>query len=251
VVIYDLTLKSRSVKELDAGSFIYNSARSRIAAIGFDRGQQRLVELSIERPEDVREGKLYDEIVFHTFGPDNTSLAYFASQEGKRVVVLNGKEEPLPDGVPTGPPTIRPDGKAAGIILAGQDGHYFHESFVRGGKRTKRYEGAGQPFYSPDGSRIAYVAQRGKSIFFVVNGKEGPAYDTVVTPMFSPDGKYLVYRARRDGKRFVVVADSNGNMVKQHRSYEEVYLPVFTNDGKSVAYGVKDGQKLIWVLEEM
>jgi len=48
-----------------------------------------------------------------------------------------------------------------------------------------------------------------------------------------------------------VVADASGKTIRQHPAYEQVLQPVFTADGKSVAYGVKDGQKLIWMVEKL
>lgn len=48
-----------------------------------------------------------------------------------------------------------------------------------------------------------------------------------------------------------MVADASGKTIRQHPAYEQVLQPVFTADGKSVAYGVKDGQKLIWMVEKL
>ncbi len=45
--------------------------------------------------------------------------------------------------------------------------------------------------------------------------------------------------------------DANGKTITQHPSYEQVFQPVFTADGKSVAYGVKNGNKLIWKVENL
>jgi WD40 repeat protein len=251
VVIYDLNLKSLGTKELHAGQFVYNKERNRIAGIAVSNGKTRVVELSIDQPDMIKEGPLYDEIMFPSFGPDGTSLAYFAAKGGKSYLVLNEKEEPIPAAQVHNPPLIRPDGKGAGIILHTKNGFVFRQAFV--GKETieKMYDEAAQPVYSGDGSRYAYIAKQKKRIFLVVNGKECPAFDMVVSPLFSPDGKFIVYRARKDGKRFVVVADASGKILKQHPAYEQVFQPVFSPDGKSVAYGVKDGNKLVWTVEKL
>jgi hypothetical protein len=251
VVITDLTFGSRREQALDAILFIYNNERNRIAAIGLDKEKHRLIELSIEKPEQVKRGQVYNNIDLHTFGPDGVSVAYVADKEGKRILVLNGREELLPEGAPVNWPAVRPDGKAAGIILAGKDGQFFHQAFENSGRKTKAYEEAGQPLYSPDGSRFAFVAKRGKDVFMVVSGKEGPAYDMVVSPQFSTDGRFLIYRARKDGQRFVVVADADGKTLREHPRYELVFPVVVTGDGASVAYGVKNGEKLEQIVEKL
>ena len=50
---------------------------------------------------------------------------------------------------------------------------------------------------------------------------------------------------------FFVVADASGKTIRQHPAYGQVLQPVFTADGKSVAYGVKDGNRLIWIVEKL
>jgi hypothetical protein len=149
------------------------------------------------------------------------------------------------------PLAARPDMKAAAVIMADKGGYYFHQVFAAAGGKPVKYDEASTPLYAPDGSRAAFIAKRGKRIFMVVNGRECPAYDIVVSPQFSPDGRFLVYRARKDGKRFVVVADADGKTLREHPQYEMVFPVVFTDDGKSVAYGVKDGQKLVWMVERL
>jgi hypothetical protein len=251
VVISDLALRKQRVKELRAILFVYNRDNSRIAAIAEKDGKKRIIDLSIDRLDAVNEGPLYNEVGYHTFGADGVSLAYVAERDGKLYLVLNGKEELLPDSGMPGQPSVRPDGKGAGIILTVKEGSFFHQGFIGDHAKRKKYQGAGQPVYGSDNRRYAYIAQQGKRFFAVVNDKEGPAFDIIVTPMFSPDGKVLVYRARKDGKRFVVVSDLEGKVLRQYPPYEEVYDTVFTADGKAVAYGVKDGQKLIWKVEKL
>lgn len=251
VVIYDLLLQNRREIELNASYFIYNKGKDRIAAIGLDQGKQQLLTFAVENPEKVNKGRFYDRIFNHTFGPDGVSVTYLAVKGGKLAIVLDGKEEMLPEGDPIDIPAVRPDGKAAGILLADKGGHFFHQAFSVGSTKPKKYHEAGQTVYSNDGKQHAYLARRDKHVFTVVNGEEGPAFDMVIAPMFSPDGKFLVYRARKDGKRFVVVADADGKTPHKHPAYEQVFMPVFTADGKSIAYGVKDGEKLIWKVEKL
>jgi hypothetical protein len=209
-----------------------------------------VIQFSFDRPDDAAEGPLYDTIKNLAFGPDGSTLSYVGVRAVKRYLVLNGKEEALPEGELPFLPVVRPDLKGAGIIMTNAGWYFLHQAFYRDNSAGKQYEEAAELVYGKD-NRYAYAAREGNTWVVVVNGKDGPAFDRVVMPVFSPDGRFLVYRARKDGKRFVVVADADGKMIRQHPAYEQVFQPVFTTDGKSVAYGVKDGNKLIWKVEKL
>jgi hypothetical protein len=60
---------------------------------------------------------------------------------------------------------------------------------------------AWQLIFSPDGSKVAYVAEHADKQFVVVNDEEGPKFDSVDEPVFSPDSKRLAYGAQ-EGRRF-------------------------------------------------
>ena len=51
--------------------------------------------------------------------------------------------------------------------------------------------------------------------------------------------------------QMAVVSDNAAAISYQHPAYEQVFPVVFTADGKSIGYGVKDGQKLIWMVEKL
>jgi hypothetical protein len=251
VIVSDLELKRLSVKEMRGHNITYNNDRTRMALIAENSGKKQVVVFSFERPDADKKGLLYDAVTQFAFGGDGVSTAYVAERGGKRFLVLNGKEELLPDGILRDPPAIRPDNMGAGVILDVENGFIFYQAFSHDSSKRKKYQEAAGLIYNMRGSQHAYIAKQEKRIFMVVNDTEGPAFDMIVTPMFSPDGKRLVYRARKDGRRFVVVANTEGKILRQHPVYEQVFQPVFTADGKSVAYGVKDGQKLIWKVEKL
>jgi WD40 repeat protein len=227
-----------------------NEDKTGVAAIVGKGGKKRVMIFQFAVPRDIKEGPEYDAISNLVFGEDGLSVAYTAERGGKRFMVLNNREEILPDGSLAELPVVRPDLKGVGAIFDSGGKFYLRQFFVGGGSE-RGYEEAAFLTYSRDGSRHAFAARSGKEWFVVADGKEGPAFDRAVTPKFSPDGKYLVYRARRDGKRFVVVADAAGKIFREHPPYDQVYDVRFTADGKSVAYGVKDGQKLIWKVEKL
>ena len=253
VNVTDLAMKSVSLKEVGGfcSEVVFNKIKSRLALINDCNGKKRVIEYDFTKNGYYRENPLYDAVGYLAFGSDNLSLAYIAEKGGKRFLVLNGKEELMPEGIVREPPVIRPNMAGAGVIIDDEkEGYYYHEAFAKAGVKKKYLEAAGI-IYSRDSSRYAYIAKQGTRIFMVVNGTEGMAFDMIVTPMFSPDGRYLMYRARKDGKRFVVVADADGRVLRQHPAYEQVFQTEMTADGKSVAYGVKDGKELVWKVEPL
>ncbi|ACH38177.1 lipoprotein, putative [Citrifermentans bemidjiense Bem] len=250
-----LVVASRDLKHLKSWDcvnheMVLDADRTRAAAVVPAEGKQRAVIVSLLNPEEIKEGPLYEEVTGLTLSPDGASFAYVAVKEGRRYLVLDGKEEPLPEGEMRQPPVVKPGGKGAGIILTTGKGFRLHPGFG-GGKDGRSYQEAAGLIYSKDGSQTAYLARREKSIFAVVNGKESPGYDMIVTPKFSPDGRFLVCRARKDGRRFVVVLDRDGKVVREHPRYEMVFDVTFTPDGKSVAYGIKEGRQLAWEVEKL
>ncbi len=250
LIVSDLEFETQDIKPDSGALMVTNPGKTRVAAVSTVNGRQRVIEFGFARPEDVREGRVYDSISHLAFGGDGVSVAYVAQREGKRYLVLNGKEEPLTGGAPRGLPVVRPENKGVGIIIDSNGESYLHEAFSSDEREQTKYDDVRGLVYSGDGSAHAYTARKGENWFVVVNGKEGPVFDIVVTPLFSPDGRRLVYRARDEGRRFVVAADTNGETIKEHPAYEQVFQPVFTPDGKAIAYGVKDGSKLIWKVEE-
>lgn len=171
----------------------------------------------------------YDRIIIISFSPNGKRVAYVAERKGKRLVVLDGTEGKEYDGIMM---TM-----SYGISLS---------SALRG-KAT--YSGALALVFSPDGSRLAYVASRvahvaekEKESFLVTDGVEGKTYDSLSpgSLMFSPDSRRLVCTARKGSKYVVVVDGIEGN------EYESISAdPVFSADGKHLAYAaLKNGESV-------
>ena len=252
LVVSDLNFNKQVVMKSCGAHLTVNTDRTRIAAVCKENGKQRTVELNFDSPDAATKGPLYDAIHALSFGPDNVSVAYVAERAGRRYLVLNKREEALPEGDVKGLPVVRPDLNAAGVAITSVDSAFLHEAFEPGKRRGKSYQDIEGLVYSRDGKLHAYAARTGhQSWVVVVNDKEGPSFDRVVSPIFSPDGKKVAYRARKDGKRFVVVADADGKTLRQHIACEQVFQPLFTADGGSIAYGMKDGNKLIWQVDKL
>jgi hypothetical protein len=227
-----------------------SDAGSRAVGIAAGDGQQVVLTLDLARPEIVARGRTFDAVQDVSLGADGANVAYVGERGGKRFVVLNDREVPMPAGDLVGPLALRPGSPAVGALMVSGGVVFLREFFGEGGLREGLYEEAEGLVYSDDGRSHAYAARRGERWFLVLNGKEGPPFDRVVTPRFSPDGTRVAYRARQDGRRFVVVASPGGRVVTQHAGYEQVFPAQFTADGKFVTYGVKDRQQLAWKVEE-
>lgn len=80
------------------------------------------------------------------------------------------------------------------------------------GKEGAMYDGVFDLLFSPDGDRVAYVADISEKWRMVIDGQEGPEYDMILegSPLFSLDGKLLAYIAIKKDKQFVVVDGKEG-----------------------------------------
>ena len=251
VVVSSLGLKQLNVINAQGKNLGFNKERTKMVILEEKNGQQRLAMCDVGRLDTVTYSPMYDSIIRYAFTETGDSVVYIVERSEKRYLVMNGKEVKIPIKGVVEFITARPDKDAAGLIMNSLDGSYLYQHARNKSTAGKVYDEAAHLIYSKDASRHVYVAKKGKKVFIVVNGKVGPPYDMVVSPVFTPDDKHLVYRARKNGKRFVVVADANGKTISRHPAYEQVFQPVFTDDGKSVAYGVKDGNKLIWKVEQL
>jgi Tol biopolymer transport system component len=245
LVIRDTASNKTWVRDSMGSLFAVNGQRTRIAAVRQNGDKQTLQVFSFDEPDRATAGSPFDAITSLAFDDRGESVAFVGVKGGSRYIILNGREERLPAGDLVGSPVIRPDNRAVAVILASDEGFYFHQAFLNTKTGMTKYEDAGEPTYNKEGSVYAYVARKGLDWFVVVNGREGRRYDRVASPLFVGND-VLVYRARKNGRRFVVTADTHGTVLRQHKSYDMLFAPVLTPDGMSIAYGLKDGQNLVW-----
>ena len=85
------------------------------------------------------------------------------------------------------------------------------------GQEGKQYDGVGSPVFSPDGTRLAYLAKQADKWLIVVDGVDGKLYDDIryTSLTFSPDGQHVAYDVKQAGEEFVVVDGVEG---KQYTS---------------------------------
>ena len=256
LVVYDLKSGTKSVTECLEAPMAMNSDTSRLAVAVRDGDKQRVIDFAIASPkENIRTSEGYKTVSDLAVSSDGKAVAFVGVRDKKRYLVINGKEELLPEGTAVnGSPVIRPDLKGAGIVLSHMDANVKITAVYwafEGKLKLKAYEQIQELVYNRDGTAFAYVAKKNDRWFVVINGVEGPEFDMVVTPKFSPDGSKLIYRARANKKRLVVVADIAKKEHRRHPEYEMVFPTAYAADGKSVAYGVKDGDKLLWKVETL
>ena len=103
---------------------------------------------------------------------------------------------------------------------------------------------------SPDGKRVVflYLDSVKKQSFIFENGVEGTRYDgTITSPAFTDDSQSFFYTVMgKDNKSFIVF---NGNVYAPH---DKIYgTPQLSSDGRYLLYGVRDGQDIFWVADQI
>ncbi len=120
---------------------------------------------------------------------------------------------------------------------------------------SKRYDAINFVNFSPDGSKLAYIAKEKKESFVVVEDKEGKRYDNIVgqsyegitygagNVVFSPDSQRIAYVASKSNKSFVVVDGAEG------KPYDWVEYLTFSPDGKKVVYAAGESKASFMVVD--
>jgi hypothetical protein len=199
---------------------------------------------------DGRPGELFDGVgVDFVFSPDGKRTAYAGTRGGKRCLVIDGKIDRELDDLVDHTITFSPDNKrlalAVGtsgtnthILLDGEAGPIFERiggtwewgPVARADPRQHptaivRGHASGLVF-SPDSTRLAYIAGKAGKRFLVVDGQAGPPYDQVGNFAFSADSKHMAYVAVREDRNIIAVDGA------ERAAYDAVPAgPVFRKDG--------------------
>lgn len=141
------------------------------------------------------QGAAYDFVKGPALSPDGRSVAYAAAR-GHQWYLVTGTTEHALDVEPTS-------------VFIGSDSRFagwtYPEALPGGGSRTRvataagpgeAFDLVGRPCFSPDGSEVAYFAERGDKSYIVVGARELQVEGQPGDPVFGADGRRVGYGAR-------------------------------------------------------
>ena len=146
--------------------------------------------------------------------PDGKHVAYKITGAGGMRAVIDGQKGPVCNHV------LGPWFDDATGVLVYRENDGKKGAFHIGETVHSGYERAHNPTFSPNGKRTAYGVRKGKSWYVVIDGKlQKQAFDSVGVDMaWSPDGTKLAYSAEKDGKQHVFVnGDPGPECIEPHR----------------------------------
>jgi Tol biopolymer transport system component len=115
----------------------------------------------------------------------------------------------------------------------------------------------GQPDYSPDGRRIAFISDRSgaQNIWVCASDGSNPAQVTSFegnvapgTPRWSPDGRRIVFDSTQSGSRDIWVVDAEGGIPQPlTREPSDENVGTWSRDGRSIYFSSdRSGRYEIW-----
>ena len=271
----ELVLVERVIKDSGKLPWVWNATDVSVGRGGHHfvyprRGDTKFVWL------DGVKSREYDKVVKHPkFSPDGTHVVWVAEVDGRRFVILDGKEGKHYDGITDDEylrfyPVFSPDSRHLAYyartgakwvcVLDGREGPEYdrveqvrfsadsqHLAYVawRAGKEFVVFDGKEDPPYdevciyaiAPGGSRLAYVGYRGGKKLVVCDGRESAPYDDIGRVRLSPDGRRLVYAAKRAGRWFIVVDGKEGP------AYDRLIYVEFSPDSRHLVYTARRQDK--------
>jgi hypothetical protein len=167
-------------------------------------------------------------------------FAYAAFDAGQFGVIVGG--EPMGPYGDVAELVWSPDGGRLAFVVG--DPAKFERSVVLDSKRGPSSLDVRGLRFSPDSTRLAYVASEREGERVVVDGKAGARYSQCLPVQFSADSRTVIGRVGIEKGWAVAVNDRAGKV------YDEVGPPVFSGDAKTVAYGARRGEKWCVVIGE-
>lgn len=198
---------------------------------------------------DGNAGKYYANVYDFVFSPDSKQLAYYAVEEGgKEIIVLNGEEGKIYEGVSSSssgyPLHFNLNGEL--IYLAVDNGKRF---VVINDKEGQKYEASSGYTPSPDGKGFSYQGKSGTGERMIVSDRDGKVHTgktyrdlCCVSLSWSPRGEHFAYTASDDLNNFAIIDGE-----EQSHKYDLIHDFIWSSDGKEVAYVAahSSGQQVI------
>lgn len=170
-------------------------------------------------------------------------LAVESLPDHRARVYLDGKVVAEYDGIREAKAMLGPNGKRWACRFITTD---YSQVFVIDGAQQSDKIGVffSAMAFSPDGKRLAYLAEQGDRRFVMLDGKKGPELgsEAVLDELvFSPDGKRLAYDVRGENPDYVMLDGKPGP------GYANVYGLEFSSDSKRFLYTAEreDGMKVV------
>ena len=268
-----LLLVSVSFAENADTSIVFRSSRtgiSQIYRIAFTSNRNENVDIYVMDVDGANPTRLTDAAAKDrgpSWSPDGTRIAFASLHDSNsEIYVMNADgsnpqnltNNPDPDGHPNDEdPSWSPDG-AHIVFSARREGHFVHnldtvyEIYVMdadGGNEQRLTENRNNdwnPAWSPDGNRIAFMADRkGDFVSFdiyVMDADGGNqqkltnhrAWDG--SPSWSPNGERIAFVSERDGNTEIYVMDADGgNLQNLTNNPSGDFGPAWLNSPFSVA----------------
>jgi Tol biopolymer transport system component len=187
---------------------------------------------------DGKESEVYNRATAPTFSAGSTKYGYTASSQGNWFAVINGVKSQPYDFVEA-PIVFSQDGSQVSYV-AKLDGVRI---LYLNGQKVKHSENAGHAFLSANGKSFAYVSrarrESGDKYFLVWNGKQGPDFDWLEHPVLSSDGKQVAYWGKEGSQWFLVAGDHKTQAFPVNAPR---YGPIFTPNDKHIIYSVETGE---------
>lgn len=124
----------------------------------------------------------------------------------------------------------------------------YQEFVIAGNDVGQKYDQVYIPIWSPDDTKLGYLAKKEGRYEVIVNGKEGKPYDEIALAfnLFSNDSNQWAYTARKGNNWFIVIENENSS--RAEKPYANAGGFIFSPDSRHLAYIATHDNKHFFVV---